>query len=1181
MTASVAPSIPPRPVRSQRQPATNDTPKIPPRPARRVERSASPKRDSFARSPLNESTFTICHGDNSSGLYSHGQNLSASNLSLSLPGVALPSVGQEGTEYASFCDGPDEREAAPNAAQSSEIQTRSVGSNLKLHAPKPTLPDPSTKARTATVARTDSTTVAAAGTGHTDDKDPHTRPLKAKTSFTSYDSSPGIERSTSTQPSDSEHGIPEIGLRVPMYPNAGDVQAPSPSPHSTAFSPGIGFHNDGQQRPGRHHKRTLSGRECPPGSYGLHGHGAPNQNKFEKAWYESHPEALEREESGEYGPGLGAARAEWALSSEDLNRVVRETASKGAGYGTFTGRVVISTITNNLTGTSPAIDGTPEEHIGYLASEEYASRITSSNPPSHHRSLSGGSQTHSALRPKEVVGDAPVNRQPSEDVAADEIEDEDVIHVDPLSTSRGDIGTEDLGPQGSNISEHGGWIDEHSYGAPILASDEVAKEPAAERLQPAVSPYQERRSSGYFASGDLERSGSRSSSRPSSTPASRSGSRPNSIIGGVAGFARYSLHDDHEELSTPLEDVEEYEPLFPEDEKGEKPKSAVDRLKRPELSAARSSSSSTRPQRRKFPSQDIWEDAPSSAQLQATVTTPQLADDDQATAKDIGESTESPSGAVASQQHETEDEEASSFLPQETRDWADPKYKDEINNSRQKQRFPSKDIWEDSPESLQLQATVSTPQTDENNDVPSVPGRPTTKAVATAQEKTSNVKEDGVSPTETKVALEKPAPPPRPARSKETAIGGIQPSIPARPPHRVRNLPPADIPPMPAKITAPISSGPQARTVLSPPAKVDGDKIEPMPSPSEKKPPILPERSKPQLPARPAKPITRKSGDSVETSLLKTVSAGSMEGNSATRSGPTPPAAKPKPAVPSRPNGGKLAGLKAGFFSDLDKRLQQGPTAPKPKIEPAEEQAVEEKAPLSDARKGRAKGPMRRKPAASPSGIAEETSGQTNLQKFDISITFTNWQIAEDGIVVVHPAADGASKAPTDSLRKSEINPTPTLATNIAGEKVCLPEDIAAEATNLKYLPDETQDTKRAAEEAQGKLGLASQVSAEGQSAESVTSNRPAEEVQDQDPTFKTAISLNPATTEPPIADKPAALPRESATEPKEVSIAQEHSQTGEHDIYTGTATTKEEHVAAASGKAPEEKDVDSQENTT
>ncbi|KAI9771711.1 MAG: hypothetical protein M1840_001927 [Geoglossum simile] len=1162
MSASVAPSIPPRPVRSQRQPVVGDTPKIPPRPSRRIERSASPKRDSFARSPLNESTFTINHSDNSSSLYSHGQNLSASNLPS--PSVTLPSVGQEGTEYSSFY----EQKASSEITQPSETQTRNIGSNLKLHAPKPTLPASGAKSRTATVTRTDSTQATAAGIGHADDKDPHSRSLKAKTSFASHDSSQGIERSASTQPSDNEHGIPEIGLRVPMYPNAGDVQAPSPSPYLTSPSgPGIGFHNDGQQRPGRHHKRTLSGRECPPGSYGLHGHGVPNQNKFEKAWYESHPDALEREESGEYGPGLGAARAEWALSSEDLNRVVRETASKGAGYGT-----------------SPAIDGTPDEQVGYLASEEYASRITSPNPPLHQQSISNSSQIHSALRLKEdIITDAPLNRL-TEDVVADETEDEDVIHVDPLSPSRGDSGAEDLGLQGSNGSEHGGWIDERSYGVPILASDEVAKEPAAEHLQPAVSPYQERRSNGYFTGGDLERSGSRSSSRPTSTPASRSGSRPSSIVGGVPGFTRYSLHDDHEELSTQLEDVEEYEPLFPEDEKGEKPKSTVDRLKRPELSTTKSNSSSTRPQRRKFPSQDIWEDAPSSAQLQATVTNPQLQDDDQGATKGIGESAKPSSGASPSQQQEVEDGEDSSFLPQETRDWANPKYKDEINNSKQKQRFPSKDIWEDSPESLQLQTIVSAPQTDESKGVSSVAVQPTVEVVMDTQEKKGNAKGDEVPPIETKSALEKPMPP-RPLGSKEVTVGaaGVQPSIPARPPHRVRNLPPTDIPPMPAKISAPVSSVPQARAVPPPPTRADDEKSVPTCLSPEKKPPVLPERPKPQTPARPAKPVAKRSGDSMSAGLLANAAlVSSTEGNS-TRSGPIPPMAKPKPAVPSRPNSGKLAAFKAGFFSDLDKRLQQGPTAPKPKPETVEEQIVEEKTPLSDARKGRARGPARRKPAASPSGIAEETTRQTSLQKFDISKTFINWQIAEDGVVFVYSGPDDAPKVHAGSLGGAGIDPT-HMAPDITGEKIFSFEDTTTRATNSTYLPDETPDTTRLAEDEEEKPDLVRCMSTEVQSVDSIAGERSAEEGQDQDPTFETDINVatvSPIAEAAAAADEPADPSRGSDVELKGVSVASEPIQANEQGVHTNLASTIEIHAATIGKKAPEEGNAAAKENAT
>ncbi len=311
-----------------------EVPLIPPRPAHRVDRSVSPNRDSFARSPLNESSFAVNSKGHHNGLYR------ASFAARSVPAgsneasVKLPSIGQEGVEYASFYENAADE---PTSTQSDEVtsapQTRNVGKDLELHAPKPALPTSSATARIATVTRTDSSQAAAVGLGKVaaDDRDPHLRSLRAKASFTSHDSSTPLERVSSTQSAgDGEQGIPEIGQRVPMYPNAGDVQAPSPSP----FGPsGEGYH-----RAGRHHGRTRSGREHflgPPGSYGLHGHGTTVHDRFEKAWYEKHPEALEREEHGEYGPGIGGGRGEWALSREDLDRIVRETASRGAGVGEF------------------------------------------------------------------------------------------------------------------------------------------------------------------------------------------------------------------------------------------------------------------------------------------------------------------------------------------------------------------------------------------------------------------------------------------------------------------------------------------------------------------------------------------------------------------------------------------------------------------------------------------------------------------------------------------------------------------------------------------------------------------------------------------------------------------------------------------------------------------------------
>ena len=321
-----------------------DVPKIPPRPGRRaVDQSRSPNRDSFPRSPLNDLPLSTDLGNKSGSLYSNN-NGSGSNLDLPRrpPSVSLPSVGQEGNEYADINYSKVEDSAFDQESSEKEPeQTRNVGSDLPLHAPRPSFSSSTAKARVSAVTRTDSNQAAAAGIGKastpilSDDKNPYSRSLKSRTSFSQTGSSAPTER-PSSQAGDSDHGIPEIGQRVPMYPDAGDVQAPSPSPYSQTFPSGIGFHNDGRQKPGRHHDRTRSGKEVfhgPPGSYGLHGHGVQHTDRFEKAWYDKHPDALLREENGLYGPGIGGSRGEWALSSDDLNKIVRETASRGAGFG--------------------------------------------------------------------------------------------------------------------------------------------------------------------------------------------------------------------------------------------------------------------------------------------------------------------------------------------------------------------------------------------------------------------------------------------------------------------------------------------------------------------------------------------------------------------------------------------------------------------------------------------------------------------------------------------------------------------------------------------------------------------------------------------------------------------------------------------------------------------------------
>lgn len=341
---SAVPQVPPRPTRSQHQsPLTQDLPKVPPRPDHRAaDRSRSRDPEHYPRSPFNEPplglTKTIS-GGGAGGLTSSSRNTSSSHLPQPPPSVSLPSVGQEGNEYADLDLHQTASVSQQDPAGNEPKETRNVAGDLPLHAPKPSFSDSTAKQRISTVTRTDSSQAAAAGIGKAstptivaDDHHICEQLRSPKVSFRSSSAAstervPG-ERPSSTQFDEEEHGIPEIGQRVPMYPDAGDVQAPSPSPAVQQFPVGIGFHNSGAHKPGRHHRKTPSTKDVqPPGSYGMHGHGVESADHFEKEWYAKHPDALAREEHGEYGPGIGGGRGEWAMSSDDLNKLVYDTAS--------------------------------------------------------------------------------------------------------------------------------------------------------------------------------------------------------------------------------------------------------------------------------------------------------------------------------------------------------------------------------------------------------------------------------------------------------------------------------------------------------------------------------------------------------------------------------------------------------------------------------------------------------------------------------------------------------------------------------------------------------------------------------------------------------------------------------------------------------------------------------------
>lgn len=431
----------------------------------------------------------------------------------------------------------------------------------------------------------------------------------------------------------------------------------------------------------------------------------------------------------------------------------------------------------------------------------------------------------------------------------------------------------------SHPTIEGDYINEHGYTVPILAEDEVAKAVGIEHLQPAISPKAERHDPYY--SGDA-------------TPGSRPSSRPTSVYalsGASTSLQRFiSHHDDRDSQHTPLEDVEEYEPLFPDDD-GKRPISHAERFKqRPNLLKQR------------FPSQDIWEDTPSSAMYSAEVSTPDLPS--QVENQEQSKTFETPEqeGARKGEPSEAERQKLISNEERLAKSRFAPHLRDDIpTRPGQLPRFPSSDIWEDSPDSHHLVATVSSPPVDDEPESPA----------------------DAVS---------KPAIPPRPGKSRlgeDASSAQAVPGIPARP----------------SKQTVTDTSA--SKTT----------------SPTElKKVPSIPDRPKPQIPARPAKKIS-------SDTLQKTTSGESA--SPAEQEKVSPPIPKAKPQVPARPGvGSKIANLRGNFMNDLNQKLGLGPPKEKEK-EP--EQPADEIKPLEDARKGRARGPQRRAPAKSPAASGPPT----------------------------------------------------------------------------------------------------------------------------------------------------------------------------------------------------------------
>jgi hypothetical protein len=144
-------------------------------------------------------------------------------------------------------------------------------------------------------------------------------------------------------------------------------------------------------------------------------------------------------------------------------------------------------------------------------------------------------------------------------------------------------------------------------------------------------------------------------------------------------------------------------------------------------------------------------------------------------------------------------------------------------------------------------------------------------------------------------------------------------------------------------------------------------------------------------------------------------------------------------------------------MSDLNKRLQLGPQAPK-KEEPAPEQQEEEKekVPLADARKGRARGPARRAPAKSPAPASAALPETTST--LALSMPSTLWQIDPDEDLLHVSSHQDEVVAPVHT--KAAESETPTLATNTAGQPLHESLEIAHDAEKASEPEKETVPTE-------------------------------------------------------------------------------------------------------------------------
>ena len=626
------------------------------------------------------------------------------------------------------------------------------------------------------------------------------------------------------------------------------------------------------------------------------------------------------------------------------------------------------------TGASPTAISTPPQEVGWEASEQYTSRMNSPKPSPAPAPLSELKKRPSSGNQPPLGSPLRKSSIPNSDIShlKDDYlnnEEDNVIHIDGRRYSRGTKITGggekdnklDLGPNAGNTPAKGGFFNEQGEGTPILASDEMEKRPNSAWLHPAVSPEAERPD--WLGDGSFARRGS-------GTADSRPSSRPNSIHGGP--LSRFMSHEERpgSGMGTPLEEIEEYEPLFPEDD--DKKTAPTKKFpSRPGLA------------QHHFPSQDVWEDTPASLQFTTSVETPEPTHD----AETANESA-SPAAVFETPEQEQARRQAGGGMLSDRKTFVKPHFKAGVQSDMDRpgvQRFPSHDIWEDTPDSMRLETTVSGPQ--EPEIMSPDDERPTTTALPHSQD-------DGNARATTGMTqLMRPHIPSRPVRSSKLS---------------------QDITPEIAPVDTKDSQDPRAKEVPDLGALTES-------SPTKTRAPSIPDRPKPTIPARPSR--SPKPEESREQA----------------------PAPKAKPAVPARPANSKFANLKSGFMNDLASRIQLGPTGPPPKPKEPEPEVDEPKAPLVDARKSRAKGPARRKPAASPSGAAAAAPPTAKPLTFSFSTPITVWHIDTSDVLHV-PGPDTEATHPKDSSLAEVENSLAANITSNVTEAAPAPEQQTAES---------------------------------------------------------------------------------------------------------------------------------------